>query len=234
MKKTMTASRSTPDCSQVDPLALAAEIEEKGWLELHLPNDLNDYGRRVTRAEIAVIVAALRTQSERKLFTAEGAAELDAIEANTPPHVEALAQWVEKVADAPEDSKAAVANAIRAAERTILDRCHHALGESEHSDDESLPDSIALHIRERDQRIAELEASLAQSAKEAISHEESTLPTHWLQVGWAKLGTVHGQRYIQGLRNLEEGQNDYYHHAVYVLETYAPHATVGPTARDDG
>jgi hypothetical protein len=101
------------------------------------------------------------------------------------------------------------------------------------SEDRIAEDAIDLFLEYRDKhgrdedaaKAAALnefaEARSAESATPSIAHEESTPPTHWLQVGWAKLGTVHGQRYIQGLRNLSEGQNDYYREAVYVLETYA-------------
>ena len=41
----------------------------------------------------------------------------------------------------------------------IIRRCHEALGESGDSDHDSLPEAIATHIRERNQRIAELYAS---------------------------------------------------------------------------
>ena len=48
----------------------------------------------------------------------------------------------------------------------IIGRCHKAIGESEHSDHDSLPDAIATHIRERDQRIDELERELAEAETE--------------------------------------------------------------------
>ena len=58
------------------------------------------------------------------------------------------------------DDPAAVAPlSSRSAERRILDRCHHAVGESEHSDDESLPDLIETTIREHRQLVAELESA---------------------------------------------------------------------------
>lgn len=46
------------------------------------------------------------------------------------------------------------------AQRRIIDACHHALGESEHSDDDTLAESIARHIGERNERIDALEAEL--------------------------------------------------------------------------
>lgn len=38
------------------------------------------------------------------------------------------------------------------------------------------------------------------------------------QVGWAGLGTHAGELYVQRIRRVDEGQNDYYHHAVYVID----------------
>lgn len=50
-----------------------------------------------------------------------------------------------------------------------------------------------------------------------------------LQVGWAKLGMLAGAHYVQGVRNVFEGQNDYYSHALYVLDTMSGPSDGGAT-----
>lgn len=49
---------------------------------------------------------------------------------------------------------------------SLVGRCHEALGEDAGSDHDSLPEAIATHIRERDQRISELERALATRPEE--------------------------------------------------------------------
>ena len=47
-------------------------------------------------------------------------------------------------------------------------------------------------------------------------YPESATPCKTVQVGWAKLGTWSGQRYIQEVRRVDEGQNERYHHPVFI------------------
>jgi hypothetical protein len=39
--------------------------------------------------------------------------------------------------------------------------------------------------------------------------------TRYTQVGWAKLGTWAGDRYVQEVRRVDQGQSEWYHHAVF-------------------
>ena len=52
--------------------------------------------------------------------------------------------------------------------KAIIGRCHEAIGENAGSDDDTLPESIAMHVMQRSERIAELEA--AASARSETLH----------------------------------------------------------------
>ena len=57
--------------------------------------------------------------------------------------------------------------------KAIIGRCHEAIGENAGSDDDTLPESIAMHVMQRSERIAELEAA-ASARSERVTNSPGT------------------------------------------------------------
>ena len=78
------------------------------------------------------------------------------------------------------------------AAESALAACHHAVGESEHSDHETLAEGIALRISERDQRIARLESTLRaaqqerDAAQKAMSYCSNQAHLEWTRANKAE------------------------------------------------